>query len=193
MSMNSSKTSGIVSTIDAKRRYGFVRTEDSTQDIFFALSEVPGDVSRLQVGSVLRGNITQAPKGPKLTQIEVVALQGTNPYLFYSIMGGCLVVLMASLVWWHFELPPLAAAFLALNVGAVFFMGLDKLLARSGSVRTPEVVVFVIALLGGSPGVLLGIHVFKHKTRKASFQFVLLLIVVAQLWLVRTLNIDVGL
>jgi uncharacterized membrane protein YsdA (DUF1294 family) len=86
----------------------------------------------------------------------------------------------------------LAAVFLALNVGAVFFMGLDKALARSGSVRTPEVVVFVIALLGGSPGVLLGIHVFKHKTRKASFQFVLLLIVVAQLWILRMLNVDLN-
>jgi uncharacterized membrane protein YsdA (DUF1294 family)/cold shock CspA family protein len=190
--MNYSKVSGIVSNIDAKRRFGFVRTEDGTQDIFFLLSDVPGDISRLQVGTVLKGNITQAPKGPKLTQIEVVALQGTNPYIFYSIMGGCLVVLMASLVWWYFELQPLAAVFLALNVGAVFFMGLDKLLARSGSVRTPEVIVFVIALLGGSPGVILGTNVFKHKTRKASFQFVLLLIIVAQLWLARTLNINVG-
>lgn len=166
-----------------------MRTEDSTQEIFFALSEVPGDISRLQVGSVLKGHIAQAPKGPKLTQIEVVALRGTDPYIFYSIMGASLVVLSAILVWWHFALPLLAAAFLALNVGAVFFMGLDKFLARSGSVRTPEVIVFVIALLGGSPGVLLGIHVFKHKTRKASFQFVLLLIVAAQLWVARILNI----
>jgi uncharacterized membrane protein YsdA (DUF1294 family)/cold shock CspA family protein len=190
--MSPSKVSGIVSSIDPKGRYGFVRTEDGTQDIFFALSDLPGDVSALQVGSVLKGTITQASKGPKLTQIEVVRLQATNPYIFYSIMGGCLVALMAILVWWHFELPPLAAVFLALNVGAVFFMGLDKALARSGSVRTPEVVVFVIALLGGSPGVLLGIHVFKHKTRKASFQFVLLLIVVAQLWILRMLNVDLN-
>jgi uncharacterized membrane protein YsdA (DUF1294 family) len=47
-----------------------------------------------------------------------------------------------------------------------------------------------MALLGGSPGVLLGIHVFRHKTRKASFQFVLLLIVVAQFALLRALGLE---
>jgi uncharacterized membrane protein YsdA (DUF1294 family)/cold shock CspA family protein len=190
--MGSSKVSGTVSTIDPQRRYGFVRTEDSAKDVFFALSDVPGNTARLQVGSVLQGIITSTPKGSKLVQIEVVALRGTNPYIFYSAMCGALVILVAILVWWHFDLAPLAAAFLAINVGAVFFMGLDKSLARSGSMRTPEVILFVIGLLGGSPGLLLGIHVFKHKTRKAAFQFVLLLIVVAQLGVVRLLNIDMG-
>ncbi len=169
-----------------------MRTEDSAQDVYFALDDVPGDVSRLHVGSVLKGNITQAPKGPRLAQIEIVALQGTNPYIFYSIMGAALVILVASLLWWYFGLTPLAAGFLALNVGAVVFMGFDKALARSGAVRTPEVILFVLALLGGSPGILLGIHVFKHKTRKASFQFVLLLIIVAQLGVARILHVDLG-
>ncbi len=189
--MNSSKISGTVSSIDAGRSYGFVRIEDSPESIYFTCADVPGDISRLQVGSILKGVIIQAPKGPKLTQIEIVALQGTNPYVFFSTLGGSFVILVAILLWWYPQLSVFTCIFLALNAGAVFLIGLDKSLARSGSLRTPEVVFFVIALVGGSAGTLLGIHVFKHKSRRASFQFVLLLIVVAQLCVLRILNIDI--
>jgi uncharacterized membrane protein YsdA (DUF1294 family)/cold shock CspA family protein len=191
--MNSPKVSGVVSHIDPKRNYGFMRIEDGANDVFFAFSEIQGGASRLQVGSVLRGIIVQSPKGPKLSQIEIVSLQGTNPNVFYPIMSLAMVVGLALLLWWHFERSLLVSGLLAVNLGALFLMGLDKSLARSGSVRTPEVVAFTLALLGGSPGILLGMHVFKHKSRKASFQFVLLLIVVAQLCVVRILNIDFGL
>ena len=84
----------------------------------------------------------------------------------------------------------LVGMFIGTNVAAIMSMGLDKSLARSNSLRVPEVILYVQALLGGAPGILLGIHVFKHKTRKAGFQFVLLLIVVAQVALFRLLDID---
>jgi uncharacterized membrane protein YsdA (DUF1294 family) len=83
----------------------------------------------------------------------------------------------------------LVAYALGINGGMLFMMGLDKLLSRSGSLRTPEAVVYTMGLLGGSPGIVLGIHVFKHKTRKAGFQFVLLLIFTAQIAVLRLLGV----
>jgi uncharacterized membrane protein YsdA (DUF1294 family) len=82
----------------------------------------------------------------------------------------------------------LAAFGVGVNVAAIFCMGLDKSLARSNALRIPEVVLYTLALLGGVPGILLGIHVFRHKTQKAAFQFVLLVVVAAQVALLKLLR-----
>lgn len=46
----------------------------------------------------------------------------------------------------------------------------DKQQARHGRWRTPEKVLHGVELLGGWPGALVAQQVFRHKTRKVSFQ-----------------------
>lgn len=53
----------------------------------------------------------------------------------------------------------------------------DKRQAGIGGQRTPENVLHTLELLGGWPGALLAQQVFRHKTRKVSFQVVFWLIV----------------
>lgn len=57
---------------------------------------------------------------------------------------------------------------------------LDKRAAGRGSARTPEVVLHVLALLGGSPAALIGQQLLRHKTRKVAFQVAFWLIVAVQ-------------
>lgn len=47
----------------------------------------------------------------------------------------------------------------------LFTMGADKRLAKTGGRRVPEKRLFLLALLGGAPGGLLGMYAFHHKTR----------------------------
>jgi len=49
-------------------------------------------------------------------------------------------------------------------------MGFDKLSAKTGIERVPELWFFLISLAGGFPGVVLGVFVFHHKISKLSFQ-----------------------
>jgi uncharacterized membrane protein YsdA (DUF1294 family) len=49
-------------------------------------------------------------------------------------------------------------------------MGFDKMSAKVNSERVPEMWFLLISLAGGFLGVVLGMFVFRHKTRKASFQ-----------------------
>ena len=51
----------------------------------------------------------------------------------------------------------------------------DKRKARSDAWRTPENVLHAVELAGGWPGALLAQQVFRHKTRKVSFWFIVLL------------------
>ena len=48
-------------------------------------------------------------------------------------------------------------------------MGIDKARAQDGSRRIPEKTFFKLAIIGGAFGMLAGSSVFHHKTRKASF------------------------
>lgn len=47
----------------------------------------------------------------------------------------------------------------------LILMGADKRLARVGGRRVPEKRLFLLALLFGAPGGLLGMYAFRHKTR----------------------------
>lgn len=59
--------------------------------------------------------------------------------------------------------------FLFINVLVFIFAGYDKSQARKNNRRIPEKTLFLMALTGGSPGLLTAMLLFKHKTSKTSF------------------------
>ncbi len=184
------KITALIASVQIDKECGFLSSEDHSKRIFFSFSDVPCDPTLLKAGGVLRGIVVQDAKGPKLTQIEVIRFKHTSPHVAYTALAILITAMLTYAVWLNFDVSSLVAYIVAINIASLFFTGLDKALARKGALRTPEVIPFCMALLGGSPGVLLGIHVFRHKTRKASFQFVLLLIVVAQFALLRALGLE---
>ena len=57
-----------------------------------------------------------------------------------------------------------------LNLWGFVLMGLDKRKAKHKRWRVQERTFFLIALFGGAAGVLLGMAVWRHKTRHLSFR-----------------------
>lgn len=45
----------------------------------------------------------------------------------------------------------------------------DKIKAKKNRWRIPEATLFLVAAIGGSVGSLLGMHLFRHKTKHLSF------------------------
>lgn len=70
---------------------------------------------------------------------------------------------------------------LIINVIGFGSMGLDKRKAQKNRWRIPEATLFVIAFLGGSLGSVLGMHIFRHKTKHWYFRFGMPLILLLQL------------
>ena len=106
----------------------------------------------------------------------------TSPYTLYlvaSIIFGAALFAVLSVYMPH-SLVGLRA-FLAITVMAFRLMGFDKRIAGTGATRVPELVLWGVAGCGGSLGMFLGMQAFRHKTKKAQFQIVLLLLFVAQL------------
>lgn len=86
-------------------------------------------------------------------------------------LGGALSVFVRGLS----GLPLLAYGLASGLAFAVY--GYDKRQAKAGEWRIPEKVLHTIELLGGWPGALLAQQVFRHKTRKLSYQLWFWLIV----------------
>ena len=59
--------------------------------------------------------------------------------------------------------------------------GADKRRARKDRWRVPERTLFLLAVLGGSLGALLGMHVFHHKTKHWYFRVFIPLILLLQI------------
>ena len=59
---------------------------------------------------------------------------------------------------------------LVINIIAMLSIAFDKSAARNGEERVRESSLMLLAFLGGSPGMLLAMYVFHHKTKKKKFK-----------------------
>ena len=75
----------------------------------------------------------------------------------------------------------LLVLFVLVNLVAFALMGVDKQRARTHQWRVPEKTLFLLAIIGGSVGALLGMWCFHHKTRHWYFRYGIPVILVVQL------------
>ena len=75
----------------------------------------------------------------------------------------------------------LAVWLIAINLVTFAVYGIDKRRARRGAWRVPEKTLFLLPLLGGSIGALLGMRVFRHKTKHWYFVWGVPAILLAQI------------
>ncbi len=57
------------------------------------------------------------------------------------------------------------------NLLGFLFMGMDKWKAKKRAWRIPEATLFLLALIGGAFGCILGMYLFRHKTRHWYFVY----------------------
>lgn len=70
------------------------------------------------------------------------------------------------------------------NIIAFIMMGIDKRKAIKREWRVPEATLFILAIIGGSLGSILGMYTFHHKTRHLSFTIGMPAILVIQVILI---------
>ena len=72
---------------------------------------------------------------------------------------------------------------LIINLYGIIIMYYDKRKSRKNQWRVPEARIFLIAFILGSPGVLLGMYLFRHKTKHMKFILGIPIILVIQVYL----------
>ena len=68
-----------------------------------------------------------------------------------------------------------------INAAGFLFMLVDKRKAQKDLWRIPERTLMTVALMGGSFGTLLGMNLFRHKTKKDNFRIGIPLILSVQI------------
>lgn len=75
----------------------------------------------------------------------------------------------------------LAAYFIVMNIIGFALMGIDKYKAKKRAFRIPEATLFLIAIIGGSIGSIIGMYAFRHKTRHLYFVYGMPFILLVQI------------
>lgn len=92
------------------------------------------------------------------------------------------------------SLLPIAWTCLASGVTFCYY-GYDKMQSRNNEWRVRETTLHLLAIVGGWPGALVGMHYFQHKTSKRRFQVVFWGIVLAwegMFWSIWTGGLQLG-
>lgn len=67
------------------------------------------------------------------------------------------------------QIKQITTYFLIINIITLLAMYIDKSKAKKGKWRIKESTLFILVLLGGGIGGILGMQLFKHKTKKLKF------------------------
>lgn len=181
---------GVVVKWDTEHGYGFIRPNDAKSadsDVFVHLRNVEGRRA-LAPGQHASYHLTRTDKGLAAINVRPGSVLGT-PYLRYTLIGvGSALLLLVGLAF-ALNRPASLALWLimwgvALSITAFGIYGYDKGQAQRGGGRVPEVVLWLLAALGGSPGAFIAMRLFRHKTSKRTFQIVFWAIVLAQVALI---------
>ncbi len=78
----------------------------------------------------------------------------------------------------------LSVYFIALNLIGFALMGIDKYKAKKRAFRIPEATLFIVAVIGGSIGSIIGMYAFRHKTRHWYFVYGMPFILIVQIILI---------
>ena len=78
----------------------------------------------------------------------------------------------------------LLSYFAAVNLMGFALMGIDKYKAKKRAFRIPEATLFIVAVIGGSIGSIIGMYVFRHKTRHRAFVYGMPFILIVQIALI---------
>lgn len=113
-----------------------------------------------------------------------------RPDTRFIILGSLITALATGALIVGAHLPLLTAALVGTNGASLFLCGFDKSIARTNRIRVPERVLLLFALFGGTIGLLIGIVLFRHKTRTPSFILRFAVVVFVQLLLFRFCAID---
>lgn len=80
--------------------------------------------------------------------------------------------------------------YIIINIISFILFGLDKFLAIKHKNRISENTLILISFLGGSIGSLLGMKLFRHKTKKPKFYILIPLFIIINILLYKKISLN---
>lgn len=163
---------GKITSWKDEQGFGFITPNGGGKQVFVHISAfsnrhrrpVNNEVVTYEVNTEANGKLRA--EHVKYIDEPVRSNDGTLLLVFAVAFLGCMSVSV-----FVGKLPPLVF-WLYVAASSFTFMayGLDKSAARRKKYRTPEKTLHLLALIGGWPGATVAQSVFRHKSKKLSFQ-----------------------
>ena len=174
---------GILTSWNDEKGFGFITPRAGTKDVFLHIRALPPGRPRPVGGETVSYELGSDEKGrPRALRAEII---GQGPGFFTSHAGllfpaAFLLALLAATL--AHALPPwIAIVYFAASAVTALAYAADKMKAQGGAFRISEATLHWLEAAGGWPGALMAQRIFRHKTRKRSFQIIVWLIVLAHL------------
>jgi len=102
-------------------------------------------------------------------------------YLVFGLICLALAGTLCSFLYNNTSWNPYVDWLVALSATTFVVYGLDKLLSKASRGRCPEILLNVMALLGGFPGGWAGIFIFNHKSNYRKHPIIWLCLILSTL------------
>jgi uncharacterized membrane protein YsdA (DUF1294 family)/cold shock CspA family protein len=173
---------GSLTSWNDERGFGHITSNQGGVPIFVHISQWPRSAGRPQLHQAVSFEVEVSPKGKRAREVRLTQVrrapqdrsrprQGSAQWgtaTLFTIPAFLLLYLAVSLVW---GLPLwVAGGYLALSAATFIAYAADKAAAASGSWRTPESTLHLLAVAGGWPGALLAQQWLRHKSTKTEFR-----------------------
>jgi uncharacterized membrane protein YsdA (DUF1294 family)/cold shock CspA family protein len=173
---------GIVVNFHAERGFGFIRLRKEATAVFVHISDVVGR-STLVPGQKVICDVVDTPKGLAAKNVLPGSVE-SSPLMIFLVVSSILLVAAVLTLRLKLSVPWFLAYLFGINATTFLLYGYDKMIAGGTTLRVPEALLHLLACVGGTPAALAGQAIFRHKTRKMSFQRRFWLIVLLQALLI---------
>lgn len=158
--------------------FGFITPNGGKEEIFLHISAFRGRQRRPEGNELVTYELVVDGKGR--SQAKAVAYVGERPTaprptgrgILPPLFATCFLLFVAAMALSARLHVAVLGIYLAASAIAFVTYAVDKTAARRNQWRTRESTLHLFALLGGWPGALAAQRLFRHKSSKASFQFV---------------------
>lgn len=104
-----------------------------------------------------------------------------NPKQFFLLLAMILIAAGTFAAAYFLKRPLIVAYLISVNCLTFLMVGFDKHQAIRQGGRVPEIILHMLALIGGSPAALAGQLTFRHKTQKQPFKAIFIAIILLQI------------
>lgn len=165
---------GTLTTWNDDRGFGFISSPEIPENLFVHISAFATGAPRPELGDALSFGVAQSSKGPQAEGVKLVGLVSSSRAAGVGQLDYLAIIIFVPLavfiaLRWTAPLTIFAIYFVASALAFAAY-GADKRAATNGTWRTPESSLLLLGLVGGWPGAIIGMRVFRHKTRKSSFR-----------------------
>ncbi len=181
-----------------ERGFGFIAPSTGGAQTFVHISSFANRSRRPTENDLVTYEVAADSQGrARAARVEFVGEQpkhtpDTGPVVRAAVVSATFIGSLVAAIAFRIYPAPILAFYIVMNLVAFVMYWYDKSAARTSRWRTRENTLHAIDLLGGWPGALVAMQVFRHKSSKATFRTTFWVTVIVNCAILFWLGSDAG-